>query len=38
VSAITAVRVLVIDPREIDSVLAADPSSGQRLGRRQPDA
>jgi CRP-like cAMP-binding protein len=38
VSAITAVRVLVIDPREIDSVLAADPSSGQRLGRRQRDA
>jgi len=37
VAAITPVRVLVIDPREIDSVLAADPSSGQRLGRREHD-
>jgi cAMP-dependent protein kinase regulator len=36
VSAITPVRVLVIDPREIDSVLAADPGSSQRLGRRKP--
>jgi CRP/FNR family transcriptional regulator, cyclic AMP receptor protein len=36
VTAITPVHVLVIDPREIDSVLAADPSSSQRLGRRDP--
>jgi CRP-like cAMP-binding protein len=33
--AVTPVRVLVIDPQEIDSVLSADPSSGRRLGRRQ---
>jgi CRP/FNR family cyclic AMP-dependent transcriptional regulator len=37
VTAITSVRVLVIDPREIDSVLAADPSSSRRLGRRSRD-
>jgi CRP-like cAMP-binding protein len=35
--AITPVHVLVIDPREVDSVLSADPSSAQRLGRRQRD-
>lgn len=33
VVAITPVRVFVIDPREVDSVLAADPSASQRLGR-----
>jgi CRP-like cAMP-binding protein len=33
--ALTPVHVLVIDPEEIDSVLSADPSSGQRLGRRK---
>jgi CRP-like cAMP-binding protein len=31
---ITPVHVLVIDPREVDSVLSADPSAAQRLGRR----
>jgi CRP-like cAMP-binding protein len=31
----TPVHVLVIEPEEIDSVLSADPSSGQRLGRRE---
>jgi CRP-like cAMP-binding protein len=36
--AVTPVHVLVIDPREVDSVLAADPSSAQRLGRRPHDA
>ena len=35
--AITPVHVLVIDPREVDSVLSADPSSAHRLGRRQRD-
>jgi CRP/FNR family cyclic AMP-dependent transcriptional regulator len=35
--AVTPVHVLVIEPREIDSVLSADPSSGQRLGRREHD-
>lgn len=29
----TPMRVLVLDPQEIDSVLAADPSSAQRLTR-----
>jgi CRP-like cAMP-binding protein len=33
--ALTPVHVLVIEPEEIDSVLSADPSSGQRLGRRE---
>jgi CRP-like cAMP-binding protein len=37
VTAITPARALVIDPREVDSVLAADPSSSQRLGRRPRD-
>jgi CRP-like cAMP-binding protein len=32
--ALTPVHALLIEPDEIDSVLAADPSSGQRLGRR----
>jgi CRP-like cAMP-binding protein len=35
--ALTPLHVLVIEPEEIDSVLSADPSSGQRLGRRQHD-
>jgi CRP-like cAMP-binding protein len=35
--AVTPVHVLVIEPQEIDSVLSADPSSGQRLGRREGD-
>ena len=30
---LTPMRVLVLDPREIDSVLAADPSSARRLSR-----
>jgi CRP/FNR family transcriptional regulator, cyclic AMP receptor protein len=30
--ALTPVHALLIDPEEIDSVLSADPSSGQRLG------
>jgi CRP/FNR family transcriptional regulator, cyclic AMP receptor protein len=35
----TPVRLLVLDAREVDSVLAADPSSAQRLGpRTRPDA
>ena len=33
--ALTPVRAFVIDPREIDSVLAADPSAAQRLGRHE---
>jgi CRP-like cAMP-binding protein len=32
--ALTPVHALVIQPEEIDSVLSADPSSSQRLGRR----
>ncbi|MEX0874093.1 MAG: cyclic nucleotide-binding domain-containing protein [Actinomycetota bacterium] len=32
--AITSLHVLVLDPREVDSVLSADPSSAQRLGPR----
>jgi CRP-like cAMP-binding protein len=32
--AVTPVHVLVIDPREVDSVLSADPGSARRLGRR----
>jgi CRP-like cAMP-binding protein len=35
--ALTPVHALVIQPDEIDSVLSADPSSGQRLGRRPHD-
>lgn len=35
--ALTAVHALLIEPDEIDSVLSADPSSGQRLGRRPHD-
>jgi len=35
--AATPVHALVIEPDEIDSVLSADPSSGQRLGRRPHD-
>ena len=30
---IKPMRVLVVDPREVDSVLAADPSSAQRLSQ-----
>lgn len=35
--ALTPVHALLIEPDEIDSVLSADPSSGQRLGRRDHD-
>jgi hypothetical protein len=35
--ALTSVHALLIEPDEIDSVLSADPSSGQRLGRRTHD-
>lgn len=31
----TPLRVLVMDPREIDSVLASDPSASDRLGHRE---
>jgi CRP/FNR family transcriptional regulator, cyclic AMP receptor protein len=34
--AATELRVLVMDPREIDSVLASDPSASERLGHREP--
>ena len=34
--AITPLHVLVVDPREIESVLASDPSSAQDLGPRHP--
>jgi CRP-like cAMP-binding protein len=36
--AMTPLHVLVLDPREVDSVLSADPSSAQRLGPRKHDA
>jgi CRP/FNR family transcriptional regulator, cyclic AMP receptor protein len=36
--AVTPVHALLIEPDEIDSVLAADPSSGKRLGRHDHDA
>ncbi|HUV10196.1 MAG TPA: cyclic nucleotide-binding domain-containing protein [Acidimicrobiia bacterium] len=32
--ALTPVHALLIEPDEIDSVLSADPSSGERLGQR----
>ncbi len=35
--ALTPVHALIIEPDEIDSVLSADPSSQQRLGRRPRD-
>ncbi len=35
--ALTPVHALLIEPDEIDSVLSADPSSGDRLGRRPHD-
>jgi CRP-like cAMP-binding protein len=35
--ALTSVHALLIEPDEIDSVLSADPSSSQRLGRRPHD-
>jgi len=35
--AISPVHALLIEPDEIDSVLSADPSSGQRLGRHERD-
>jgi hypothetical protein len=35
-TALTPIRVLVLDPREVDSVLAADPSSAANLGPRHP--
>jgi hypothetical protein len=31
------VEVLVLDPREVDSVLSADPSAAERLGHHDPD-
>jgi CRP-like cAMP-binding protein len=34
-TAITPMTVLVLEPDEVDSVLAADPSSAGRLGRRR---
>jgi CRP-like cAMP-binding protein len=36
--ALTPVHALLIEPDEIDSVLSADPSSSQRLGRHEHDA
>jgi CRP-like cAMP-binding protein len=33
--AVTPMRVLVLDPREIDSVLAADPSSARSLSQHR---
>jgi len=33
IRALSPMRVLVLDPREIDSVLAADPSSARRLSQ-----
>ena len=36
--AIKPMRVLVLDPREIDSVLAADPSSARRLSQHGKEA
>jgi CRP-like cAMP-binding protein len=33
--AIGPVRVLILDPREVDTVLASDPSSAERLGHRE---
>jgi CRP-like cAMP-binding protein len=38
VRALEEMRVLVVDPEEIDSVLAADPSSGRRLSEHGGDA
>lgn len=35
-TASTPLHVLVLDPREVDSVLAADPSSAANLGPRNP--
>jgi CRP/FNR family cyclic AMP-dependent transcriptional regulator len=35
--ALTPVHALIIEADEIDSVLSADPSSSQRLGRREHD-
>lgn len=35
-TAITPLRVLVLDPREVDSVLASDPGSAANLGPRHP--
>ena len=34
--AITPLHVLVLDPREVDSVLMSDPRSAQNLGPRNP--
>lgn len=36
ITAITPLHVLVLDPREIDSVLASDPGSAANLGPRHP--
>ena len=33
IRAVVPLRVIVLDPREVDSVLAADPSSAHRLSR-----
>jgi CRP-like cAMP-binding protein len=35
-TALTPLRVLVLDPREVDSVLMADPGSAANLGPRRP--
>jgi CRP/FNR family transcriptional regulator, cyclic AMP receptor protein len=35
-AALSPLHVLVMDPREVDSVLMADPSSARDLGPRQP--
>lgn len=35
-TALTPMRVLVLDPREVDSVLMADPGSAKNLGPRHP--
>ncbi|MGH2758173.1 MAG: cyclic nucleotide-binding domain-containing protein [Actinomycetota bacterium] len=35
-TAIASMLVLVLDPREVDSVLASDPSSARNLGPRNP--
>lgn len=34
IEAITPLHVIVLDPREVDSVLSADPGSAKRLGPR----
>lgn len=34
IQAVTPLHVIVLDPREVDSVLSADPGSAKRLGPR----